>query len=292
MSGDKKQVNVIVLRTAGTNCDRETGFAFEQCGAKVDYVHINRLLKKAVSLKDYHILAIPGGFTYGDDIISGRILANELRFKLGDDIKQFIRDGKLIIGICNGFQVLVRAGILPGPMDKAPGRDLDLQQTATLTYNDSGRFEDRWVHLKLDGRSVWTEGLDKIIYIPVAHGEGKFMTQDEGLLKQLQSNQQVVFRYTTADGGSPKYPENPNGSTDHIAGIADRTGRILGLMPHPERHFLFQQHPFWTRLPRNTGRGVASGDGAKIFANGVRYVRETLLGSGGTHKELMVINKG
>jgi phosphoribosylformylglycinamidine synthase subunit PurQ / glutaminase len=287
-----QEVNVIILRTAGTNCDKETGFAFESCGAKVDFVHINRLIRKEVSLHDYHILAIPGGFSYGDDIISGRILANELRFKLGEDIRRFIRDGKLIIGICNGFQVLVRAGILPGPLDKEQGKDFKLQQTATLTYNDSAKFEDRWIHLKVDGRSIWTEGLEKIIYLPVAHGEGKFMAQDESLLKQLQNNQQIVFRYTSEDCRPPKYPENPNGSVDHIAGIADRTGRILGLMPHPERHFLFQQHPSWTRLAKKKSRGLVLGDGAKIFENGVRYVKEKLLNQAAPGKELMVINKG
>ena len=290
----QQKVKVIVLRTAGTNCDAETAFAFKSFGADVELVHINRLLKKEIALADYHILAIPGGFTYGDDIISGRILANELRFKLGEDIKKFIRDGKLIIGICNGFQILVRAGILPGSWEK-DGRNIALQQTATLTYNDSGRFEDRWIHLRVDGRSVWTEGLDKIIYLPVAHGEGKFMTQDQDLLKQLQDNDQVIFRYCTADGKvTSEYPQNPNGSVDNIAGITDATGRILGLMPHPERHFLFTQHPFWTRLPKKnpTSRGNnAYGAGAKIFANGIRYVQEKLLNGHGNHNELISANK-
>jgi phosphoribosylformylglycinamidine synthase len=277
------QVNpkVIVLRTAGTNCDAETVFAFQSSGAKVDRVHINRLFSREVSLDDYHILAIPGGFSYGDDIISGRILANELRFKLGEDIKKFIRDGKLIIGICNGFQVLVRAGILPGD------KDLNLQQTATLTYNDSGKFEDRWIHLRLDGRCVWTQGLDKVIYLPVAHGEGKFMTQNPELLKQLQDNHQIIFRYCSPEGGQPAYPQNPNGSIDQIAGITDPTGRILGLMPHPERHFLFQQHPSWTRLDNRTPHG----QGAKIFENGVRYVREKLLKGQGNAAELSAAHK-
>ena len=273
---------VIVLRTAGTNCDQETVFAFKSFGADVVLVHINRLLSKEVSLADYHILAIPGGFSYGDDIIAGRILANELRFKLGESIKKFIHDGKLIIGICNGFQVLVRAGILPGQNDP---KDIPLQQTSTLTYNDSGKFEDRWIHLRLEGRSVWTQGLDKIIFLPVAHGEGKFMVQNNDLLKQLQNNQQIVFRYCSPDGGAPKYPENPNGSLDHIAGITDVTGRILGLMPHPERHFLFTQHPFWTRLAKKTQYGV----GAKIFENGIKYVRGKLLKS--DHIELISVNK-
>lgn len=268
-----KKARVLVLRTAGTNCDQETCFAFTSAGAQVDLVHINRLFSREVVLRDYHILAIPGGFTYGDDIISGRILANELRLRLGADIAQFIKDKKLIIGICNGFQVLVRAGILPGPLTgEWRGAD-DFKQTATLTYNDSGKFEDRWVHLRLSGRSIWSEGLDKVIFVPVAHGEGKFMTADETVLKQLEANGQIVFRYADSQGRDAAYPENPNGSVNHIAGITDRTGRILGLMPHPERHFLFYQHPSWTRLPRP----AKFGPGARIFQNGVDYVRTNLL---------------
>ena len=260
-------VKVIVLRTAGTNCEQETAFAFKSCGAQVDLGHMNQLIQGSLRLKDYHILAIPGGFTYGDDIESGRILANELRFKLGKDLQKFIQDGKLIIGICNGFQVMVKAGILPGePENKT------FKQKATLINNDSAKFEDRWIHLKVEKKSVWTKDLPDIIYLPVAHGEGKFVPQDEALLNQLKSNHQVVFRYSTSSGGKPTYPENPNGSIDDIAGITDSTGRILGLMTHPERHFLFIQHPSWTRLEKKS----RFGDGAKIFENGVKYVRENL----------------
>jgi len=269
----KNKAKVIVLRTAGTNCDQETAFAFESFGADVDLVHINELVKGKKSLESYHIMAIPGGFTYGDDIISGRILANELRLKLGKDIEKFINDGKIIIGICNGFQVLVRAGILPGPVSNGEKWSQDSKQSATLTYNDSGKFEDCWTYLRLGGGSIWTENLDDIIYIPVAHAEGKFVPEDCELLNKMEANNQIVFRYCNHQGGQPQYPENPNGSVDNIAGIADKTGRILGLMPHPERHFLFTQHPFWTRMDRN-GRW---GHGAKIFENGVNYVKGNLL---------------
>lgn len=270
----EEKVKVIVLRTAGTNCDQETAFAFRSFGAQVDAVHINKLLKNEVSLKDYHILAVPGGFTYGDDIESGRILANELRLKLGVDLGRFMDERKLIIGICNGFQVLVKAGILPGPLDKREENGRDSVQTASLINNDSGKFEDRWVYLKVAGKSVWTEGLGEIVFYPVAHGEGKFVARDEGVLKQLKDNGQIAFYYCNASGIKSKYPGNPNGSVDDIAGITDRTGRILGLMPHPERHFLFTQHPYWTRL-NHPGR---YGQGAKIFENGIKYVNETLLG--------------
>jgi phosphoribosylformylglycinamidine synthase subunit PurQ / glutaminase len=276
------KVRVIVLRTAGTNCDGETAFAFTSCGAKVDLVHINRLLSHEVALSDYHILAVPGGFTYGDDIISGRILANELRLRLGHDISEFIRERKLIIGICNGFQVLVRAGILPGPLSGEATWTPEVKQSVTLTYNDSGKFEDRWVHLKVSGRSFWTKDLPPVIFLPVAHAEGKFIPGDgKEILSSIKHNGQVVFRYADAEGNELGYPGNPNGSVESIAGITDKTGRILGLMPHPERHFLTTQHPFWTRLPSTDGRGAcAAGAGAKIFENGVTYVQENLLGTG------------
>ena len=262
---------VIVLRTAGTNCDQETAFSFKTFGAEVDVVHVNDVLAGRNRLGDYHILAVPGGFSYGDDIESGRILANEIRLKLGDDLRRFIQDGKLMIGICNGFQVLAKAGVLPGP--STGGEAKTYEQTATLTNNDSGKYEDRWVHLRVEGDSIWTKGLKKIVYFPVAHAEGKFIPKSDAILESLGQNHQVAFRYSTADGKNPKYPENPNGSTSNIAGITDRTGRILGLMPHPERHFLFIHHPFWTRLTKKE----RFGDGAKIFENGVHYVKENLL---------------
>ena len=268
-----KKVKVIVLRTAGTNCDEETAFAFKNFKAQADLVHINKLFKWQVRLKDYHILAIPGGFTYGDDIESGRILANELCIHLGADLCEFIDQRKLIIGICNGFQVLVKSGILPGPLNEIEKLKKDFSQKATLTTNNSGKFEDRWTYLKVNGKSVWTKGLRDLVYFPVAHAEGKFVAQDDAVLNRLNNNGQVVFRYCSRVGSQPKYPENPNGSVDNIAGITDATGRILGLMPHPERHFLFRHHPRWTRLK---DRGPW-GDGAKIFENGVQYVKKNLL---------------
>ena len=268
-----KKVKVIILRTAGTNCDVETAFAFASFGAQCDSVHINKLFNKEAHLKDYHILAIPGGFTYGDDIESGRILANELSLRLGADLYQFIGDGKLIIGICNGFQVLVKSGILPGPLSQGEEKAHDSSQKATLTNNDSGKFEDRWAYLKVTGKSIWTDGLDNIVYYPVAHAEGKFIPLNADVQNQLRERGQIAFRYCDSHGAKPKYPENPNGSIDDVAGITDPTGRVLGLMPHPERHFLFTQHPCWTRLNSN-GR---YGQGAKIFENGVNYVREKLI---------------
>ncbi len=263
-------VKVIVLRTAGTNCNEETSFAFSRCGAYVEQVHINALVSGSKKLSDYHILALPGGFSYGDDIASGRILANELRLKLGGDMDQFIREGKLIIGICNGFQILVKAGILPG-LGWPSARNIG--QEATLFYNDSAKFEARWVHLRMESRCVWTKAMAPQIYLPVAHGEGKFFPRDKKVLETLSANNQIALRYCSADGGKPSYPDNPNGSIDDIAGICDTTGRVFGLMPHPERHFLFEQHPAWTRLTKKSDFG----DGAKIFENGINYVKENLL---------------
>ena len=269
--GKRDTVKVLILRTAGTNCDQETAFAFQSAGANVDCVHINQVCADKKILESYQILAIPGGFSYGDDIASGRIMANELRLKLTDPLRQFVSDGKLIIGICNGFQILTKAGILPGPLTQ---KDImDYSQTATLTNNDSGKFEDRWIHLKPEGNSVWTQGLKDVIDLPVAHGEGKFIPLDNSVLNRLKDNGQVAFRYCRADGKSSQgYPQNPNGSMEDIAGITDRSGRVLGLMPHPERHFLFTHHPRWTRLKKTSPYG----DGAKIFENGVNYVRKHL----------------
>jgi phosphoribosylformylglycinamidine synthase len=250
---------VCVLRTAGTNCDKEAAFAFSKAGADSELTHINSLFRREMSLNDYHILVIPGGFSYGDDIAAGKILANELRFKLSNDIRKFISDGKLIIGICNGFQVLVKSGLLPG--------NNELTQETSLIINDSGKFEDRWVYLKSSrSKCVWTKNLPEVIYLPVAHGEGKFITKDESVLQRLKNNGQVVFSYCDENGGLSGYPFNPNGSTDSIAGICDETGRILGLMPHPERHVEVSQHP---RRPK----GQKQGDGLQIFLNGIDYVR-------------------
>lgn len=245
------KVRTLILRAPGTNCDLETGFAFERAGSAVDTVHIKELLRTAGLLSDYHIMVIPGGFTYGDDIASGRILANELRAGLADGMRDLAARGGLILGICNGFQVLVKSGILPGG-----------STPATLTHNDSGRFECRWVYLKADPSSpcVFTKGVD-MMYLPVAHGEGKFVAGPGDVTTALS--------YCDGAGDtSAGYPHNPNGSAANIAGICDATGRIFGLMPHPERFISRTQHPRWTRERRN-----GSGDGMRIFENAVRWVK-------------------
>jgi phosphoribosylformylglycinamidine synthase subunit PurQ / glutaminase len=253
---------VCVLRTAGTNCDKETAFAFQKAGADAEFVHVNRFIAAEAALESYQILALPGGFSYGDDIAAGKILANELRCKLNEPLKRFIRDGKLIIGICNGFQILVKSGFLPG-------NDV-LEQEASLIINDCGSFRDEWVYLqpqvargKTQEKCVWAKDLPEQIYLPIAHGEGKFVVKDKRVLERLKKNNQIVF----------KYAENPNGSLEDIAGICDETGRVLGLMPHPERHIDVRQHPRWEK-----SAGAGPGDGFLIIKNGVEYARKNLRG--------------
>lgn len=264
--------NVCILRTAGTNCDRETAYAFSKLGANVDLVHINKLLADKKILENYHILAIPGGFTYGDDIAAGKVLANELKVKMATNIKKFIAQGKLIIGICNGFQVLVKSGFLPG--------NEQLQQETSLIINDSGVFQDKWVYLRkvtktpsyqVESKCVWVKELPSVIYLPIAHGEGKFVTIDDMVLRKLRNNGQIVFQYCNERGELAGFPSNPNGSVENIAGICDDTGRILGLMPHPERHFDSTHHPRWQQK-----KNSRVGDGFFIFNNGVEFARKNL----------------
>ena len=257
---------VMVLRAPGTNCDKETAFAFEHAGAKAELVHVNRLLEKPSLVSDFEILCIPGGFSFGDDVAAGRILANQIQHHLTEYLAEFKAAGKLILGICNGFQVLIKSGILLEP-------DPEKGPEATLTWNDSGKFEDRWVRLKVcGGPSVFLKGIEAM-YLPVAHAEGKFVPRDQQVLDELESGGQLVLRYrplaSDADGEAPgpaAYPDNPNGSVADAAGVSDTTGRVLGLMPHPERHIDPTQHPRWTR-----GEAGEVGDGMQVFINAVEH---------------------
>jgi phosphoribosylformylglycinamidine synthase I len=250
------KVKTLILRAPGTNCDAETAFAFEQAGASASLVHVNEFIRGEKRLADFQIMVIPGGFTYGDDIAAGKVLANELRLKLNEDIPRFIATGGLILGICNGFQVLAKAGILPEPSPHLP-------QMVTLATNDSGRFECRWVYLKVTKSCpcVFTEGIDSL-YLPVAHGEGKVVA-DPKVVPELK----VVLYYADEHGNNKAgYPHNPNGSVENIAGICDSSGRIFALMPHPERHIRGIQHPQWTRHSAKK-----YGDGFQIFLNAVKW---------------------
>lgn len=260
--------SALILRTAGTNCDRETAFAFQQAGANASYLHINRLLEHPRQLHDHQFLAIPGGFSYGDDINSGRIFANQIAHYLAEDFQRFVQAGKPIIGICNGFQVLVKTGLLPGPLAGMTG------QTGTLSHNDSHRFIDRWVHLSPRSKKcVWTQDLPPILELPIAHGEGKFIPANEQVRRALWDQDQVALVYVAPDGACPHgSPANPNGSVDNIAGVCDATGLVFGLMPHPERHISPLQHPAWTsrKIP------AADAVGSLIFKSAIAHVRQAV----------------
>ncbi|MGQ9823376.1 MAG: phosphoribosylformylglycinamidine synthase I [Desulfotomaculales bacterium] len=251
---------VCILRTDGTNCDGETFYAFAKAGGDCRYVHVNQLRNKEEKLANYEILVIPGGFSYGDDVHAGQILAVELTSFLMDQRYEFVASGKPVLGICNGFQVLVRTGILPK-------RKIG-EISAALIKNDSGHFECRWVYLYTeDTNCIFTAGLSgKCLNLPVAHAEGKFYADPE-TLKSI--GRKVVFRYAGADGRpTMEYPLNPNGSLEAIAGVCDSTGLVLGLMPHPERFVDFTQHPNWRR-----GTIAEEPHGLAIFKNAVRYAK-------------------
>jgi phosphoribosylformylglycinamidine synthase len=223
---------------------------------------LHDLLTRPSLLQAYQILVVPGGFSFGDDIASGKVLANLLRYQLAAELTAFWEAGKLILGICNGFQVLVKMGFLPAPR---------FVQEVTITFNDSGRFEDRWVYMKVySNPSPFLQGIEHL-YLPVRHGEGKFIPRDAVIRNQLWQQQQVCLQYVDAKGNIAGYPWNPNGSVDNIAGICDATGRILGLMPHPEAYLDPSNHPRWTREPV-----PKEGMGIQIFRNAVTYVRKHL----------------
>ena len=258
-------VRALVLRTAGTNCDAETQFAWEQAGAEAERVHVNRLIENPKRLRQYQVLTIPGGFSYGDDIAAGKILANQLVHHLADAVHAFLQADRLVLGICNGFQVLVKCGLLPGSKN---GR-VTLAQKATLANNDCGLFVDRWIHLRTDTDRCAFLAKGGVLELPVAHGEGKFVPGDGTSVETLEKAGQVALRYVGPDGRTGAgYPWNPNGSAGDVAGVCDPTGRILGLMPHPERHVLAWHHPQWTRRPP-----AESGDGLEMFKRGVAYLK-------------------
>lgn len=251
---------VAIIFTDGLNRETETKYAFEHVGGDAEVIHINSLISGEKNLKDYQILACPGGFSYGDDVVSAKILANTLLYKVREQIESFMNDDKLIIGICNGFQALVRMGLLPfrniGSMD------------ASLIHNDKGKFESRFVRLRVEETNcVFTKGLEgKIIEVPISHAEGKFVASEE-VVKKLEDDKQVVFRYVNSLGhATDQYPANPNGALRAIAGITDPTGKIMGLMPHPECNIKRNQHPNWNTTSEDTVPGARY-----LFENAVRY---------------------
>lgn len=305
---DKKKVKALVLTGFGLNCDIETAYAFEFAGAEAQRVHINSLISGKVALDDFHILAFGGGFSWGDDHGAGVIQALKLKNHIGDKILEFVNQGKLVIGICNGFQTLVNLGLLPGIE-----RDYKTRSVA-LTWNDSGNFRDQWVNLAVNQNSpcvftkefssqtIKADSLDRektlnYFELPIRHAQGKFVA-DDSVIDRLIANNQVVLRYANIKGegaevepAMQKFPINPNGSIYDIAGICDSTGHIFGLMPHPEAYNHYTNHPNWTKtievLKRsrkelkdsnryNTIMDNEITPGMKIFINGVRYMSSKL----------------
>ena len=274
---------VAVLFGFGINCDNETKAVFELVGAEADRVHVNRFVSGESSLEAYDILAVPGGFSFGDHLGSGRLLGNRMRFAMRDALRTFVEAGKPIIGICNGFQVLVKTGLLPGP---ASGESPDFVQRGSLTLNDSGRYEDRWVTLEFDPKSpcIWTKGMTRI-ECPVRHGEGKYVMPSPEDVDLLQEHHQLTVRYVDpatepGKGISDRllpYPVSPNGSMRNIAGICDATGLVFGLMPHPEAIYARWLHPLHTRQ-QDVSHGAAldgwEGEGLQMFRNAVEYVKQ------------------
>jgi phosphoribosylformylglycinamidine synthase I len=277
-----KVVKALVLTGYGLNCDYETDFSLKIAGADSERVHINDLIGAAnggvrIGLDDYHILVFGGGFSWADDHGAGVIMATRLRYNIGEQIEEFIGKGKLVLGICNGFQALVNLGLLPGIDGDYRSRRV------AITYNDSGNFIDTWIRLKVkeDTGCVFTKGLSTL-ELPVRHGEGKFYAEKE-VIVELFERRQVAMQYVDAQGNlaQGQWPFNPNGSLYDIAGICDSTGRIFGLMPHPEAYNHYTNHPDWVAMREQrsrAGKPIESeeGEGIAIFRNAVTYIREHL----------------
>jgi phosphoribosylformylglycinamidine synthase len=259
-SSNTKTVRVLVFAGYGLNCEEEAAYGFTLAGAKADIVHGNDVIDRKVKLSDYHILAIPGGFAYGDDTGSGKAYANRMKNHLSKELTQFLKEKKLVIGICNGFQILTPIGLLPG----------------NLTFNAANRFSDRWTDMEVVGDSPWLTGI-KQISAPIGHGEGRYVASKK-VLADVKKKKLVALRYVK--GETAKYqdlPANPNGSTDDIAGVLSHEGRVFGLMPHPDRALFATNLPQWPLLKdesRRTGQSFPSeGPGVQIFRNGVEYFK-------------------
>ena len=270
MNSPQVKPRICVLRAPGTNCDIETAYAFEMAGGIAERVHLFRLLESPELLGSWQILCIPGGFSYGDDIGAGVIFSRHLKRRLKEELTRFLSQGKLVLGICNGFQVLLKSGLLP---EGSAQWHFPADPKATLTWNDNGQYTARWVRLKAGKtHNVFLQGVESI-ELPIAHAEGKFVVRDKNSLSQWDLQGQVALRYTSElnsndDENYPlDYPHNPNGSLWNIAGLSDPEGQILGLMPHPERFIFRTQHPQWTRHASDQQYG----DGLKLFQNGVNY---------------------
>lgn len=269
---DKRSVKALVITGFGLNCENETAAAFRAAGAGADKIHLNDLLDGHAALKDYHILAFIGGFSFGDHLGAGTVFANRIKYRMREQLEAFVKAGRLVIGICNGFQTITRLGLVP-----ALGGRLFEQQVA-LAQNAQGTFRDDWTMLKGNPASpcVFTKGID-LLPLPIRHGEGRFVPRDAALLAELEEKNLVCLRYADPDTGdaATEFPANPNGSVNSIAGICDPSGRIFGLMPHPEAYLSPFNHPQW---PRQKINGVLpeKGLGTVIFDNAVTFAAENL----------------
>ena len=274
-----KKVNALIITGFGINCEVEMAAAYKLAGANARIVHLNDILIDDHSIHDYDIINFPGGFSFGDDLASGKVLANKMRFKklqsgktLFDEIITFIENGNFVLGICNGFQMLVKMGLLPNVNG-------NFQQEATLTHNDSAKFENRWIHCKTNPKSN-TPFLNDInqIEFPVRHGEGKLIIKNEQLKMEIIQQSLNCLTYTNAEGEpSNIYPLNPNGSDLNCAGLTDPTGQIFGLMPHPEAYLSFFNHPDWNRKKRLKKDIEEKGEGLILFENIINHIQKKKL---------------
>jgi phosphoribosylformylglycinamidine synthase len=264
---------VLVLTGLGLNCEGETAQAFRMCGAQAELVHLADMLEgSAGKLGDRHIVAMVGGFSFGDHIGAGVVYANRLRYRLLDQLLEFVQAGGLVLGICNGFQTMVKLGLLPG-LDGVYD-----EQRVTLAANDRLGYRDAWVRIRADARSpcVWTRAID-LIDLPARHGEGKFLAANEDVWARLREQRLIAVRYVDERGeATQRWPDNPNGSPDAVAGICDPSGRLFGLMPHPDAYLYGFHHPQWARRKLEGGL-TERGHGLRIFQNGVDYVATKLL---------------
>ena len=264
------EVKALVITGVGLNCEKETAAAFNAAGAKTSLIHINDLLSGKETMEPFQILAFIGGFSFGDHLGSGTVFANKIKFKLKEELDKFINSGKLVIGICNGFQTLTRLGLVPA---------LDGQrftQQAALAHNDSGVFRDEWITMKANPKCpcIFTKGIDRI-RMPIRHGEGKFVASPE-MIEKIEQENLVALRYTDAEGNKPQgFPDNPNGSIHDIAGICDPTGRVFGLMPHPEAFLSPYNAPDWQKQ-KLLGKLPEKGEGMILFTNATEYVKKNL----------------
>ncbi|MBI5224095.1 phosphoribosylformylglycinamidine synthase subunit PurQ [Candidatus Micrarchaeota archaeon] len=256
-------LKALLVSGYGINCEAECKYAIEKSGGAAQILHLNTVLENPKILENYNMFMIPGGFSFGDDLGSGKVFGNKIKFRIKDELSDFIKDDKLVLGICNGFQILVKMGLLPEP---------DFIQRTTLTFNDSGHYEDRWIILKANKNSpcIYTKDLEYLT-LPVRHGEGKFIPKDAQTLKSLQENNQIVLQFVDEHGKvTMDYPANPNGAVMGITGICDRSGRVFGMMPHPDAFTIPENCPLWSR------GNVKEATGLKFFKNAVDYANEKM----------------